>query len=141
MRKTILTLLTLSIILISCKDKENSKNASKSLNEKIEKTELKDIIGKTFEFNYSDEYVYHIKFESDSTVYWKLVKGEFQGPTEETDNYIHSQINDNILFISWVEKSKLGYCNILDFNTNILTTHARQGNAVFVNPGTFKVVN
>ena len=104
------------------------------------KTELKDIIGKTYEFNYSDEYVYHIKFESDSTVNWKLVKGEFPRATEETDKYIATQVSENVLFVSWVEKSELGYCNIMDFNTNNLTTHARQDNSVFVNPGKFKEV-
>ncbi|WP_276965522.1 phenolic acid decarboxylase [Chryseobacterium sp.] len=136
MKQILFFLLTISIFLTSCDEKKQSKMEKQVLN----KTELKDIIGKTYEFNYSDKYVYHIKFESDSTVNWKLVKGEFPGAREETDKYISTQINENVLFVSWVEKSGLGYCNIMDFNTNNLTTHARQDNSVFVNPGKFKEV-
>ena len=138
MKQIFFILLTISIFLTSCTENKQSKMEKQMLDKN--KTELKDIIGKTYEFNYSDEYVYHIKFESDSTVNWKLVKGEFQGATEETDKYIATQVSENVLFVSWVEKSELGYCNIMDFNTNNLTTHARQDNSVFVNPGKFKEV-
>lgn len=121
-------------------DNKNFTTDQQAPNEKKMNIELKHIIGKTYEFNYSEEFVYHIKFESDSTVNWKLVKGEFPGASEETDKFISTKISDNVLFISWVEKSGLGYSNIMDFNTNILTTHARQDNSVFVNPGKFKEV-
>ncbi|WBV56399.1 hypothetical protein PFY10_19615 [Chryseobacterium daecheongense] len=138
MKQILIILLTTSIFTTSCNENNKSRMKNQVLNKN--KIELKDIIGKTYEFNYSDQYVYHIKFESDSTVNWKLIKGEFPGAIEETDQYISTQINENMLFISWVEESGLGYCNIMDFNTNTLTTHARQDNSVFVNPGKFNEV-
>lgn len=134
MKAILFILITISIFLTSCKDNKNQPIADKK------KIELKNIIGKTYEFNYSEEFVYQIKFESDSIVNWKLIKGEFPGATQETDKFISTQISDNILFISWVEKSGLGYANVMDFNTNNLTTHARQDSSVFVNPGKFKEV-
>lgn len=140
MKRTLFSLLTISIFLTSCNENKQSKMDKQILIENQTKTDLKGLIGKTYEFNYSEEYVYHIKFESDSTVYWKLVKGEFPGATQETDKYISTQISENIIFVSWVEKSGLGYSSIMDFSTNNLTTHGREGNSVFENPGKFKEV-
>lgn len=138
MKQILIILLTISIFTTSCNENNKSRMQKQVLNKN--KIELKHIIGKTYEFNYSDQYVYHIKFKSDSTVNWKLIKGEFPGAIEETDKYISTQINENVLFVSWVEESGLGYCNIMDFSTNTLTTHARQDNSVFVNPGKFNEV-
>ncbi|MCD9856817.1 phenolic acid decarboxylase [Epilithonimonas sp. JDS] len=140
MKKNVLMLLAFSIFLTSCSENKRSKSDNKILNEKKVRTDVKGLIGKTYEFNYAEKYVYHIKFKSDSTVQWKLVKGEFPGTAEETDKYIATQISEDILFVSWVEESGFGYCNVMDFNTNNLTTHARHGNSVFVNPGKFKEV-
>lgn len=138
MKQILFTLLTISVFLTSCNENKEAKKDLPVLSKM--QSELKDIIGKTYEFNYSEEYVYHIRFESDSKVNWKLVKGEFPGATEETDDFIFTKISDNIIFVSWVEKSGLGYSSIMDFSNNKLTTHGREDNSVFENPGKFKEV-
>ncbi|WP_068942762.1 phenolic acid decarboxylase [Chryseobacterium timonianum] len=141
MKKVLLaSCVLLSLVSIACKESGKKAVETENPDQKIQKLELKDFVGKTFEFNYKEKFVYQIKFESDSMVKWKLVRGDFPGPKEETDPYIYSQISDHVVFISWVEKSGLGFSNILDFSTGKLTTHARQENSVHINPGKFKVI-
>lgn len=139
MKNLLFSLLIGAIFLISCQDKKESISKPEVEDAKIPKIKLKDLIGNTYEFDYS-KYVYHIKIESDSTVFWKLIKGDFEGASEGTDKYIYSQLDDNMHFISWTEASGLGLYNILDFETNKLTTHAIENGVMFINPGRFKKV-
>lgn len=96
-----------------------------------------NIIGKTFKFDYGDS-AYAIFIKSDTILHWKLIKGEYEGIHEDDETYYLSHIADNIIFLSWVEASGLGLYNILNFNTNELTTHARESKETFINKGTVK---
>ena len=92
------------------------------------------ITGHMYLFDYG-HYAYQITIDSQSQLTWELVKGEFEGPKSESDDYVFSWIDENILLLSWVEKSGFGLSNSLNLNTGELITHGRQGDRVFVNPG------
>lgn len=92
-----------------------------------------DIVGKTYLFDYG-EYAYDITITSDKSLHWKLVKGSFEGPSTGDNPYLSSTIADNVVFISWKEKSGYQFYNVMDLNTGKLTTHAN-ADGMFVNMG------
>ena len=92
------------------------------------------IVGSKFTFDYGDS-AYEISIRSETKLHWKLVKGQYDGPQEDTETYYLSRIAPGILFVSWVEASGLGLYNVLNFNDSTLTTHARQAAATHVNSG------
>ncbi len=99
-----------------------------------------DLMGKTFEFRYASE-IYHITIQSDETLLWELKKGEFEGPSSGTESYIHSELYPGVHFISWTEATGLVLCNVIDFNTMVLTTHGNHDGEMFVNPGTISRIS
>lgn len=140
-RNVIAIALMMSIPLVfnSCTEKQKS-NENTELKSKATRITVKDLIGTTYEWKYK-EATYHITLKSDSTVHWKLTKGDYPGPTEETDQYVSSQIDDHKLFISWVEKSGLGVYSVLDFEIMNLHTQGSQDGQLYVNPGTIKKID
>ncbi len=93
-----------------------------------------NIIGKTYLFDYGS-YAYDITITSDKSLYWKLVKGKFEGPDEGNNLYLSSKIEDGIIFISWKEESGMQFYNVMNLITGKLITHAN-ANGMFVNMGT-----
>ncbi len=136
MNKILLTLLVFITTLLSCNDVQKSTDILTETNTNME---LKDLIGNTYEFKYLKS-SYNIRIQSDSTIYWKLVGGNMEDGSEGSNKYIHSQINDNILFISWIEDSGLELYNVLNFEDHTLTTHGNMNGQMFVNQGTFRPV-
>lgn len=128
---------TISVIFNSCTEKE--KFTEKTNDNAARIISIKDLIGKTYEWEYK-EATYQITLKSDSTIHWKLIKGIYPGPTEETDKYVSSKIDDHKLFISWVENSGLGVHSVVDFKTMNLYTQGSQDGHLYVNPGTIKEI-
>ncbi|ASW73830.1 hypothetical protein IQ37_06870 [Chryseobacterium piperi] len=131
--------MSIPLVFNSCTEKQKS-DENTELKSKATQITVKDLIGTTYEWKYKES-TYHITLKSDSTVHWKLTKGDYLGPTEETDQYVSSQIDDHKLFISWVEKSGLGVYSVLDFETMNLHTQGSQDGQLYVNPGTIKKIN
>jgi len=93
-----------------------------------------NIIGKTYLFDYGI-YAYDIKITSDTSLHWKLVKGNFEGPDNGDNPYLSSAIADGIIFLSWKEESGMQFYNLMNLNTGKLTTHANT-DGMAVNMGT-----
>lgn len=142
MNKNVLALFLIMVVPLvpsSCTEKQKI-DETKELTDKTNNTvNIRDLIGSTYEWKYQ-EYTYHITLTSDSTVHWKLIKGDYPGPTEETDQYVYSQLDKNKIFISWIEKSGLGVYAVLDFETMNLFTHGSQDGHLYVNPGKIKKI-
>ncbi|MCQ9636853.1 hypothetical protein MP477_18015 [Chryseobacterium sp. WG23] len=142
MNKNLLTLFLMMIIPLlsnSCTEKQKTDERQELPNKTGNTVNIQDLIGSTYEWKYK-EYTYHITLTSDSTVHWKLIKGDYPGATEETDTYVYSQLDKNKIFISWIEKSGLGISAVLDFETMNLYTHGSQEGSLYVNPGKIKKI-
>jgi len=95
------------------------------------------IIGKTFNFDYG-KVAYSISIKSESELYWELIKGEHPGSKKGREKYYVSKVSDGIIFISWVESNGLGLYNVMNFNTNELTTHGNEKGITYIYTGTVK---
>ena len=93
-----------------------------------------EFVGSKFTFDYGES-AYEISIQSETKLHWMLVKGQYDGPQEDTETYYFSKIAPGILFVSWVEASGLGLYNVLNFNDSTLTTHARHGDTTYINNG------
>ena len=135
----IFLMMTISLTFNSCTEKQKFDKGLELEKKRINMT-TKNLIGNTYEWKYKES-TYHITLKSDSTVHWKLTEGNYPGPTEETDKYVSSQIDENKFFISWVEESGLGVYSVLDFETMNLYTQGSQDGQLYVNPGKIKKVD
>jgi len=97
------------------------------------------IIGKVFLFDYGQS-SYSISIKSESELHWELIKGEHPGPQKGNEKYHVSKISDGIIFISWIESSGLGLYNVMNFNTNELTTHGSEKGMTYIYKGTVNVI-
>ena len=71
-------------------------------------------------------------------MYWELIKGEHPGSKKGHEKYYVSKVSDGIIFISWVESNGLGLYNVMNFNTNELTTHGSEKRMTYIYKGTVK---
>ena len=84
----------------------------------------KDLIGKTIEYTYGES-VYHVVFDTDSTMHWQAMAGDEKG-AYENEVYFMESIGDNKLFITWDEANGIGVAQVLDFNQGKVYNHLLQ---------------
>ena len=85
--------------------------------------------------------IYSISIKSESELYWELIKGEHPGSQKGHKKYYISKVSDGIIFISWVESNGLGLYNVMNFNTNELTTHGSEKGMTYIYKETVKKLN
>jgi len=106
--------LSLLLLFIGCKSPD-SKQAN---------VNPKDLIGKTIEYIYGES-VYHLTFDTDSTMHWKAMAGDEKG-TYENEVYFMESIGENKIFITWDEANGIGVAQVLDFNQGKVYNHLLQ---------------
>jgi hypothetical protein len=84
-----------------------------------------DLIGKTVEYQYGES-VYHVSFDSDSTLHWEAIAGDEKG-TKEDETYVSEWIESQKLFITWGEANGIGVSQILDFEKGQVHNHLLRG--------------
>lgn len=97
-----------------------------------------EIVGKNFKFIYSDE-TYLIEVISKTSVRWTRELGKNKNQSD-TEQYVFSNLTDDIFMLTWVEADGLCLSNVLRLNDNTLITHANVGRDVFVNAGILMVI-
>jgi hypothetical protein len=106
--------LPLILIFLACKQPQtNAKNLLP-----------KDLIGKTLEYKYGES-VYHVTFDTDSTMHWQAMAGDEKGAFEN-ETYFMESIGENKLFITWDEANGIGVAQVLDFNKGKVYNHLLQ---------------
>lgn len=75
----------------------------------------KDLLENTIRFEYSDQ-TYRIDLLTNSTLRWTREKGQNIGEGDE-EKYVASQLSDDLVMITWIEKGGPGLSNVLDFKT------------------------
>lgn len=91
-------------------------NGNKSLDAKVSKdvqsNVSSEIIGNVCTITFP-QFKVEETFVSDTIVHWKIVDEE--GATTESDEVIsYKKLNDNLFFISWIEKTGLTVSQVLD---------------------------
>lgn len=111
---TIMKYLPLILIFLACKQPEtNAKNMLPN-----------DLIGKTLEYKYGES-IYHVTFDTDSTMHWQAMAGDEKGAFEN-ETYFMESIGENKLFITWDEANGIGVAQVLDFNKGKVYNHLLQ---------------
>ncbi|MDR7209855.1 MoaF-related domain-containing protein [Flavobacterium piscis] len=135
MKKTILAILMMSFIL-SCKEQGKDKVSKSNEIDKISTEKLINLSGKTLEYNYG-EYVYVVNFKSDRQLHWKCVKGTEKG-REAVETYYTQHLNNDSLFVSWVEQDGLGVSQVINFKNHTITCFLKMDKEVIPLSGTIR---
>ncbi len=96
------------------------------------------LIGKTVEYRYGES-VYHVTFDSDSTIHWEAVAGEETG-TKENETYVAEWIAPQKLFISWGEANGIGVSQVLNFEKGRVHNHLLRGRNVSLGEGAIRII-
>ena len=112
--------------------------ACKNLEKSQKELTPQDLIGKTIEYRY-DESIYHVTFDSDSTMHWKAMAGDEKG-AYENETYFMESIGDNKIFITWDEANGIGVAQVLDFNEGKVYNHLLQDRKLRNGYGTIRIL-
>jgi len=82
---------------------------------------INSLVGKTVEYRYGES-VYHVTFDSDSTMHWEAMAGDETG-TKENETYVAEWIDSQTLFITWGEANGIGVSQLLDFEKGKVYNH------------------
>lgn len=96
------------------------------------------LIGKTIEYRYGES-VYHVTFDSDSTLHWKAISGDETG-TKENETYVAEWIEQQMLFITWGESNGIGVSQVLDFREGKVHNHLLRGRDVSMGIGEIRIL-
>lgn len=86
-----------------------------------EKQAMDSLVSKTVEYRYGES-VYHVTFDTDSTLHWEAMTGEEKG-VKEDETYVAEWIDSDRLFISWGEANGTAVSQILDFKKGKVHNH------------------
>ncbi|MFH6603893.1 MoaF-related domain-containing protein [Maribacter algicola] len=103
------------------------------------KDDTVELIHRTLEYRY-DENVYHLTFDTDSTLHWQAMKGDETG-LKGNEVYIAEWISGDKLFITWGEESGTGVSQVLDFKKGKVHNHLLFGRELYAGEGTFKILD
>lgn len=120
--------LLIIVLLASCKNLEKSQKEFTP----------RDLIGKTIEYRYGES-IYHVTFDSDSTMHWQAMAGDEKG-AYENETYFMESIGDNKIFITWDEANGIGVAQVLDFNEGKVYNHLLQDRKLRNGYGTIKLL-
>lgn len=97
-----------------------------------------ELVGKTLEYQYGES-IYHVIFDSDSTMHWKAMSGEESGLVAN-EIYQAEWIDGKRLFITWGEANGIGVSQVLDFKNGVVYNHLLRGREVSMGNGTIQWV-
>lgn len=97
-----------------------------------------DLIGKTVEYRYGES-VYHVTFDSDSTLHWEAIAGDEKGVVGQ-ETYVAEFIKPGLLFISWGEANGINVSQVLDFNEGKVYNHLVRNRKADAGDGKIKII-
>ena len=97
------------------------------------------VIGKTIEYRYGES-IYHLTVDNDTQLHWECVQGEEKGVTGDEVYKLH-RINDQTLFLFWIEENDLGVSQVLDFENGKVFTFLKRGEDVGKAEGNIRLIN
>ena len=104
------------------------------------KNDKVELINRTIVYQYDEENVYHLTFDTDSTLHWEAIKGNETG-LKGHEVYIAEWISNDKLFITWGEKSGTGVSQVLDFKKGKVYNHLLFGRELYAGEGNIRFLN
>lgn len=98
---------------------------------------VNSLVGKTIEYRYGES-VYHVTFETDSTMHWEAIAGEESG-VKENETYVAEWIDSQRLFITWGEANGIGVSQILDFEKGKVHNHLLRNRNASIGDGRIRI--
>jgi phenolic acid decarboxylase len=129
-----LFIIIISILTISCKEEPKAKIAVSDSNNTNEN--YIDLIGKKLEYNYGEN-IYLVSFKTNKKLHWKCIQGEEKGK-EATETYATQRLNNNTLFISWIEKEGLGVSQVINLKEKSIHTFLKIDRKIVTLSGTIR---
>lgn len=126
------------MLLSSCNFSVNTSSKAEDNNESQFQS-TSQLVGKTIAYQYGES-IYHVTFDSDSTMHWEAMAGEEKGALEH-EKYIADFIQPNMLFISWGEANGINVSQVLDFKNGIVYNHLIKDRGTSAGSGEIRVVN
>jgi hypothetical protein len=96
------------------------------------------LIGQTLEYRYGES-IYHVTFDSDSTLHWEAVAGDETG-AKENETYVAEWIESQKLFITWGEANGIGVSQILDFEKGKVYNHLLRNREASLGEGEIRII-
>jgi hypothetical protein len=96
------------------------------------------LVGKTIEYQYGES-VYHVTFDSDTTLHWEAVAGDETG-TKENETYVSEWIDSKKLFITWGEANGIGVSQILDIEKGKVHNHLLRNRDASMDEGNIRIL-
>jgi len=97
-----------------------------------------DLVNKTLEYTYGES-IYHVLFDSDSTMHWEAIAGDEKG-VKANETYLAEQIGPSKIFITWSEENGIGVSQLLDFEKGIVYNHLIKGRKISTGSGKIKLI-
>lgn len=105
----------------------------------LSKDDRVELIHRTLEYQY-DENIYHLTFDTDSTLHWEAMRGNEKG-LKGYEVYVADWISNDQLFISWGEESGTGISQVLDFKKGKVFNHLLFGRELYAGEGSIKLLD
>jgi hypothetical protein len=98
-----------------------------------------DLVGKTIEYRYGES-VYHVTFDSGTTMHWEAITGDETG-VKENESYVAEWIDSKKLFISWGEANGIVVSQILDFEKGKVHNHLVRNRQPSMGEGQIRILD
>jgi hypothetical protein len=115
----------IALAFIACSSRENNSSL--------------DLVGKTIEYRYGES-MYHVTFDSDTTMHWEAMTGDETG-VKENETYVAEWLDMKKLFISWGEANGIVVSQILDFEKGKVHNHLVRNREPSLGEGQIRILD
>ncbi len=98
-----------------------------------------ELLNKTVEYRYGES-VYHVTFDSDSTLHWEAMAGDEKG-VKANETYVAEWLSPQMLFITWGEENGIGVSQVLDFKQGKVHNHLLRGREASMGEGSIRILD
>ncbi len=98
----------------------------------------RELIGKAIAYHYGES-VYHVTFDTDSTLHWEAMAGDEKGAFEN-ETYVAEFVGPGLLFITWGEANGIGVSQVLNFMEGKVHNHLLRGREVSLGDGKIEII-
>jgi hypothetical protein len=99
---------------------------------------VKELVGKTVAYQYGES-IYHVTFDTDSTMHWEAMAGDEKGALEH-ETYVAEFFEPGKFFISWGEANGINVSQVLDFKKGNVYNHLVRDRKTSRGDGQIKII-
>lgn len=128
-----------ALIFASCNSstKESPKSESGLVTDPLQS--VNELVGKTVAYQYGES-IYHVTFDTDSTMHWEAMAGDEKGALEH-ETYVGEFFEPDKFFISWGEANGINVSQVLDFKKGKVYNHLVRERKASRGDGQIKIIS